>query len=89
MAQVRISNETIVQAMQSQKVRDALSARRNVARRKAEQIMDSEQVDGTLTVEDGTRPRGRPYARLLLDNSDQEWGTGNAERRRVLGRAAE
>ena len=41
----------------------------------------------TVTRSDGTRPKGRPYSRVAAD-ADQEWGTSEIERRRILGRAA-
>jgi hypothetical protein len=54
----------------------------------AQAIADAEQVDTEITVEDGTRPRGRSYARVTSSNVDAEHGTAATPRRRVLGRAA-
>lgn len=51
-------------------------------------IAAAEEVDTTITVEVGTRPRGRGYARVSSSNVDAEHGTAATPRRRVLGRAA-
>jgi hypothetical protein len=52
----------------------------------ARAIAATEGADVQVRREDGTRPKGRPYARVLAD-ADQEWGTSEVARRRILGRA--
>lgn len=88
MARVRISSEFIVAAMQTKAVREALKKRADRVQSRAEQLAASEDVDLTSQVSEGTRPKGRPYARVSSENVAQEWGTSNTERRRILGRAA-
>ena len=85
---VRISNELIVAAMQSDKVRTALAARADQIATRARAIADDEEVEVTITRKDGTRPKGRPYSRVTSDNVDAEWGTSKTRRSRILGRAA-
>ena len=50
-------------------------------------IAAAEEVDTEITVEHGTRPGGRGYARVTSSNADAEHGTAATPRRRVLGRA--
>ncbi|MFF9894973.1 hypothetical protein [Streptomyces longispororuber] len=52
----------------------------------------SEEFADAIHVEEATRPRGRPTARVVADREDGEaveWGDTNHERRRILGRAAQ
>ena len=42
----------------------------------------------TAEVSEGTRPKGRPYARVSTDAVDQEFGTWTVPKRRLLARAA-
>ncbi len=51
-------------------------------------IAAAEDVDTEITVETGTRPSGRGYARVRSSNVDAEHGTAATPRRRVLGRAS-
>ena len=86
---VKISSKTIVDAMQTKTVRRGL---RKVADKKqdvAEGIAASEGVVLDSTVVEGTRPKGRPYARVQSRNVAQEWGNRYVKRRRILGRAAQ
>lgn len=53
---------------------------------RAEFIAATEAPEVTIRREDGTRPKGRPYARVLAP-ADQEHGTAETVRRRILGRA--
>ena len=52
-------------------------------------IADDEEVEAEFTIEEDIRPKGRPVARVVCDNPDQEWGTSKTERRRILGRAGQ
>lgn len=85
---VQISDRTFTDAMQCKTVRDALAAKAKQKQTRAEQIAASESVELESEVVEGTRPRGRPYARVQSRNVAQEWGNGVVKRRRILGRAA-
>ncbi|GAA3727345.1 hypothetical protein [Streptomyces tremellae] len=85
---------SVRQIMQSAEVRDGLKARAEaiapVARRLAAEEVDDNFAE-EIRVESGTRPKGRPYARVTAARSDaeaNEWGDTNTIRRRILGRAA-
>lgn len=89
MSTLRINSELIVKAMQSDGVRKEL---RKFAQRKAaqvDQIGASENVNMNSYLEEGTRPKGRPFVKILSEQVDQEWGSRDSERRRIMGRAAE
>lgn len=88
MKQVKISKELIEKAMRSQPVAQALHTKAEAIRARAESIAAAEDVDGEFTVQDGVRPRGRPFSSVHCDNVDQEYGTSKTERSRILGRAA-
>jgi acyl-CoA reductase-like NAD-dependent aldehyde dehydrogenase len=52
----------------------------------------SEDFAEAIYVEEDTRPRGRPTARVIADRADAEaleFGDTAQERRRILGRAAQ
>ncbi len=52
----------------------------------------SEEFAEAIYVEEETRPRGRPTARVIADRDDGEaveFGDTNQDRRRILGRAAQ
>jgi hypothetical protein len=83
----RTNGELIRDVMQSHKVRAKLA---EVADRKAgtaRSIAATEAPDVQIGRYDGTRPKGRPYARITAP-ADYEHGTANITRRRILGRAA-
>lgn len=75
----------VQRALQSPGVRRKL---REVADRKlraAQSIAASEGHTGPIWREDGTRPKGRPYSRIIVRASD-EFGDSETKRRRLLGR---
>lgn len=82
-------NALIEKAKAHPKVKQSLAAKRDQIKTRAEQIAATDKVPGEFTTEDGTRPKGRPYARLYFSNVDQEFGTSKTKRWRVLGRAAQ
>jgi hypothetical protein len=45
----------------------------------------SERVDVVVQREDGTRPKGRPYARISIP-AENEFGDSKTRRLRILGR---
>lgn len=80
--------------MQLPAVRDALKKHADrilpVAKKRATDVgEDSFAKD--LKVVEGTRPKGRPYARVIADRADGEkieHGDSNTVRRRILGSSA-
>lgn len=89
MAEVEISPELIMKAMQHEGVRAQLEVVASRVATRAVQIAASEKVDMEVWVETGTRPGGRPYVNVMGDNPDQEFGSARSKRFRVLGRAGE
>lgn len=89
MPSVRISRDLIVQAMQSAETRAALEEKAYKLANRADTLGAQEGVEMETRVEEGTRPKGRPFANVVSDNVDQEWGDRYTERRRILGRVAE
>lgn len=84
----------IGEVMRSAQVRAALrqvaAAIEPRAKSLARAEVGSEFADA-IRVEEATRPRGRPTARVIADREDGEaveFGDTNQERRRILGRAA-
>lgn len=74
--------------MRSRQVRGKLDEVADSIAGRAQGLAASEGVDARIRRESGTRPKGRPYARVLADAA-QEYGTAKTRRRRVLGRAAQ
>lgn len=89
MAEVNITPEFIASAMRHEAVRQHLGVIARRIQKRAETLASSEGVDMDFWVEEGTRPKGRPQAIVYGDNAEQEWGSSRADRRRILGRAAE
>ncbi len=87
MARFEANPDGIKAAMQSTKVRAGLKARGAPIAARAQQIAAAEKVKGEVSTSEGTRPKGRPYARVTAD-AGQEFGDTNTARRRILGRAA-
>lgn len=85
----RISQDFIREAMQSDGVRGELRKKADAKARRVNQLGTEEGVEMEATVSEGTRPKGRPYARIESPRVDQEWGNRNTARRRILGRVAE
>ena len=84
-----LSNATYLPAMQGPGVRAKLSEIAEQIAKQAEVIAGSEDIDGEVWTDEGTRPKGRPYARVATDAVDQERGTDTVEKRRIMARAAE
>lgn len=65
----------------------ATTARRLAAT--AQVFAQQDKADTDISVEDGTRPKGRTFSRVVSSNfDDSEWGTARRKRTRALGRAA-
>lgn len=89
MAQLRLTQEYVLQAAQSAGVRKGLRDKAAEVQRHADRLAGADNVDANFWLEDGTRPGGRPYANVVTDAVGQEYGDGVTGRRRILGRAAE
>ena len=86
---VKLSHKLFEQVVQSPAVRAAIARQAREIAAAASGIARSEDADTEISVEAGTRPRGRTYARVVSSNDDQsEWGDRLTARRRILGRAA-
>lgn len=85
----------IGEVMRSPEVRTALRQVADEIEPRAKTLARAEVSDefaDSIYVEEATRPRGRPTARVIADREDAEtveFGDTNAERRRILGRAAQ
>lgn len=86
---LEITSEMITRAMQSPAVRQALKVTADRIAGQANGIISGEGLQTiTAVVESGTRPRGRPYSRVVIEGGARfEWGTQKVGRRRILGRA--
>jgi hypothetical protein len=73
--------------MNGDRVKLALLKRANKIAAKARTTAASEKVDTTITVTQGVRPQGRPYARVSSSNAAAEHGNSWTKRSRVLGRS--
>lgn len=75
-------------------VRQALAKAANRVAPRAKSIARGEGLSefaAAITVQDGTRPKGRPYSYVLADTPDgerTEFGDTNTARRAILRRAA-
>lgn len=87
--EVRLTETGFKTIVQLPSVRAALRAEAERRQGRAEGIAAAEGVELDSEIREGTRPKGRPYARVQSPNVGQEYGDGIQERRRVLGRAAE
>lgn len=77
-------------AANSSNVRAALRSRAQAIAARADQLArEAPAYEVNARVEEGTRPGGRPYARAISYDADQEFGTWGKKRRRILGRAAD
>ncbi len=73
--------------MQSAPVRARLAQVADRIAATARTLAATEGASVQVSREGGTRPRGRPYERVLMTAAD-EFGTAEKPRRRILGRAA-
>lgn len=93
MAKLRLSREWLLDVMQSEPVRAGLRAKAGAiaADVDAEAARDEHyrgrDADLDVTVSEGVRPKGRPYARVAIPKED-EYGDYALPKRRILGRLA-
>lgn len=85
---IKISSDVFRQVTQLPAVRARCAEVARAIAGTADAIAKAEGVDTEITVEEGVRPQGRPFARVTSSNADAEHGTAATPRRRVLGRAA-
>lgn len=85
---VQLYYEGIGDVMRLPKVRQALMSQASGIAGRARGIADAERVTSAIGTEQGTRPKGRPYARATSDAAAAEFGSSTTKRRRVLARAA-
>ena len=88
MPSITFSPDFVLDVMQSAPVREALRARAEQIAERADAEYERIGSDARTTVTEGTRPKGRPYARVSSPAVDSEWGTWRVPKRRVLARAA-
>jgi hypothetical protein len=88
-ARVTLSYQGIGAAMRVPKVRAALREQANRIAARARSLDSAEGGDARITVQEGTRPRGRSFARVVSDDVEGEFGSSKTARRRTLGRAAD
>jgi hypothetical protein len=82
----RNDGDLIRSVMHSAPVRRKLAEVADRKARTARAIAAVEAPDVVIGRYDGTRPRGRSFARITAP-ADYEHGTANIARRRILGRA--
>lgn len=87
-AEIRITDKEWRRIVALPSVRAALRAKAKGIAGRARSIAASEQIDTTIGVEEGTRPRGRTYARVTSTDVEGEYGTETQARHKLLRRAA-
>lgn len=93
MARVRLSKGWLLEVMQSDPVRAGLRAKADEiaadvdAEARRDEHYRGRDADLDVTVSEGTRPGGRPYARVAVPKED-EYGDYSVPKRRILGRLA-
>ena len=75
------------QVMQSTTVRNALAAKARTGKNIADGLAASQGHSARATVSAGTRPLGRPYARVSMPG-DTEWGDYKTPRFRLMAQVA-
>lgn len=89
MSKVEITPEFIRSAMQHPGVVKQLRVIADRVKARADAIAAAEDVEFESWVVEKVRPGGRPVAQVYADNAEQEFGSKNKSRYRILGRAAQ
>lgn len=84
MATVRISEKTLVAAMQSDQTRAVLKERADRIAGNASARVSAHHMKAEVERTDGTRPKGRPYSRIALNSADGDHEIPPLVRRTVL-----
>ncbi|MCF7550973.1 hypothetical protein [Pseudonocardia sp. WMMC193] len=92
---VQLNFDGIRQVMQLPVVREALTARARPIAARAAAIASGQglpEVSSSIDVENGTRPRGRTYSRVVSappNSLTRGQSVSSTDRRRILARAAD
>lgn len=84
----------IGETMRDDEVREALHRQAEKILPQAKRLASAAklpQLAAAMEIEDGTRPRGRPFSRVIVNHHEgekHEFGDNNTTRRRILGQAA-
>ena len=88
-AKIRMTDEVFRDVVAMPKVRAELATTARRIAATAQVFAKQDDADTDISAEDGTRPKGRTYSRVVSrDFDDSEWGTARRRRTRALGRAA-
>lgn len=68
-------------------VRDALIERGKIVAATAQAITDADGGSATISLEIGTRPKGRAFVNVKSNSRDEEYGNIQVKRIRAIGRA--
>lgn len=86
MPTMKLSREFYLRAMHHDAVKKALKLKADRIQAEAKKEAKAQGVrDLEVEVSEGTRPQGRPYARVSVDLED-EWGSYKKPKLRILGR---
>ena len=86
---VEVSRDFVRAAARHEAVTNQLRVIGDRVKNRAQNIAASEEVEMDVWVEQGERPGWRPQVVVYGDNTEQEFGSARADRRRILGRAGE
>ncbi len=86
---IEISRDFVRAAARHEAVTRQLRVIGDRVKTRAESLAAAEDVKMELWIEEGERPGWRPQVVVYGDNPEQEFGSARADRRRILGRAAE
>ena len=84
---IRLSDAKYREAMNTRTARKAYRRRAEQTAARARSLARAEDVSTDIEVTEGTRPGGRPYARVSSSNVGAEFGDSKTARRRLLGRS--
>ncbi len=85
---VRLSYQQLGEIARSRQVRKKLDDVADQVAARARAIATAEGLDADIVQKEGTRPKGRPYARVSIPAAN-EFGDSKTQRRRILGRAVQ
>lgn len=89
MTEIEVSREYVQKAAQHGVVVKQLGMIARRVKSRADSLAAAEDVEMNTWIEEGQRPGWRPQAVVYGDNPEQEFGSSRADRRRIMGRAAE
>jgi hypothetical protein len=86
---VELNYEGIGAVMREPGIRAALKAHADRIADRAKMLAADAPGDPKIEVEEGTRPKGRPFAQVTADHPDGGWGGTYTQRLDLLNRAVE